>query len=142
MHVESRSFKDDRVRPDLEIILADRVVFVDVAIAHPACPSRGATAPLGAARSAEGTKRGKYSPLAARHGATFLAFAVETYGAFGPQAEQVIRLIISHGARFSFGPRGSRGRGLPAQLVAVAIQKGNSLVARCGSLAARSAAAG
>ena len=29
VHVESRSFNEDRVRPDLEIILADRVVFVD-----------------------------------------------------------------------------------------------------------------
>ena len=117
---------------------SDRVVFLDVAVAHPAAPSRGnSTAPLAAARALESAKRKKYARLAARQGASFLAFAVETYGAFGAQAEQVIKLIVSRNARFSFGPR---SRALPAQFLAVAIQKGNALVARYGALAARSIA--
>jgi len=139
VHIEPRSFNADRVRPDLEVIMSDRMVFLDVAVAHAAAPSRRSTAPLAAARAIENTKRAKYGHLAARQGAVFLAFAVDLRS-LRAQAEQVIRLINSQSARFSFGPRGARDRALPAQLLAVAIQKGNALIARYGALAARSAA--
>lgn len=139
VRIEPRNFNEDRVRPDLEVILPDRVVLLDVAVTDPAAPSRKSCAPLAAARVMESSKRAKYARLAASRGASFLAFAVETFGAFGAQAVQVLNVINSYSSRFSFGPSGPRGRALPAQFLAVAIQKGNPLVDRYGALAARAA---
>ena len=88
---------------------------------HPAAPSRRSTVPLAAARNVKRTKRNKYTGLADQRGAGFLAFVVETFGAFGSQAICALQLIASQGARFSLVSRDVRARALPAQLLSVAI---------------------
>ena len=83
----------------------------------------------------------KYDELAKAHGARVLAFAVESYGAFGDHATSIMQMIrnafeVSHGE----GIHDLRYVRLP-QLLAVTLQKGNALVARSGALRAREAAA-
>ena len=81
------------VRPDIEIILPDRSLLVDVAVVHPAAPSRRSQAVLAAARDIENAKSAKYRAVASERGASFLAFIAESYGALGNQAGEVLKLF-------------------------------------------------
>ena len=48
VNIEVKVDGENRVRPDLEIILPDRSILVDVDVVHPAAPSRKSLAPLAA----------------------------------------------------------------------------------------------
>jgi hypothetical protein len=139
VQVEYRPFGEKRVRPDLLVVLPEVSLFVDVVVSHPAAPSRKSVEPLAMARQAEREKAATYEKLAKEQGARVLAFSVESYGAFGDQATEIIYLI-----------RGALKQGDDAQLIhdqrlpqrlAVVLQKGNALVARAGSVRARRARA-
>ena len=53
VNVEVKCEGETRVRPDIEIILSDRSLLVDVAVVHPAAPSRRSLVALAAARDIE-----------------------------------------------------------------------------------------
>src|SRR6185437_10592717 len=65
VHIEPRIFGQDRLRPDLDIILPAQHLLVDVTIVHPSAPSYKSDTALSAASAAE----------------RFLGFALETFGA-------------------------------------------------------------
>ena len=141
VHVEHRIFSVNRQRPDLLVITPERSVLVDVAVVHPAAPSRTTVGHDVATRAMEGNKRAKYDHLARLQGASLLAFAVETFGGFGKQAVEIIDLLKA--ASFSSAPLHFHTSlsTAAAQMLAVALQRGNALVARAGALRARAAAA-
>src|SRR5688572_27452668 len=53
VNIEVKCEGETRVRPDIEIILSDRSLLVDVAVVHPAAPSRRSLVALAAARDIE-----------------------------------------------------------------------------------------
>jgi len=93
VNIEVKCEGETRVRPDLEIILSDRSLLVDVAVVHPAAPSRRSLVALAAARDIENAKAAKYRSVALERGATFSAFIVESYGALGGQGLELLKLL-------------------------------------------------
>jgi hypothetical protein len=84
--------RDER-RADLLITMTTKEILADVVVRHPCAPSlvsQAAQAPLAAALDAERYKAARYRETAENMGAVFSAFAVETYGAFGPQAAELV----------------------------------------------------
>ena len=75
VHIEPRIYGSERLRPDLDITFPDRTLMLDVAITHPASPSRSSSTPLAAAAIAENAKIVKYSELA-KHASTFHPFVL------------------------------------------------------------------
>jgi len=71
VHIEPRIYGSERLRPDMDITFPDRTLMLDVAITHPASPSRKSPTPLAAAAIAENAKISKYAKLAAKQAATF-----------------------------------------------------------------------
>ena len=75
-----------------------------------------------------------------KRGANFLAFVVESYGAFGKQATEVLQLLNATlnnapARPFELSERAVR------EALSVALQRGNAFVSHNGSLAARAQAA-
>jgi hypothetical protein len=93
VHIEPRIYGSERLRPDMDITFPDRTLMLDVAITHPASPSRTSSTPLAAAAYTEKAKSTKYAKLAATQAATFLPFVVESYGAFGKRAKEVLKIL-------------------------------------------------
>ena len=93
VHIEPRIYGSERLRPDMDITFPDRTLMLDVAVTHPASPSRTSSTPLAAAAYTEKAKYTKYTALAARQAATFLPFVLESYGAFGKRANEVLRIL-------------------------------------------------
>ena len=94
-NIEVKCGSETRLRPDLEIIVSGRSLLVDVAVVHPAAPGRKSVTALAATRDIERNKEAKYRNVALGRGVKFLAFVVESYGALGNQAEEVLRLLNS-----------------------------------------------
>jgi hypothetical protein len=88
----------DNSRPDLRVTLGDRNFLVDAVCCHPTAPTHvsAGQAPLGTALQAVTGKNARYTDMACEQGATFIPFAVETYGAFAPDACNFIRDIADH----------------------------------------------
>ena len=128
VHIEPRIIGFERRRPDLDIISADRSLLIDVAVAHPAAPSRNSLTPLAAAASTEATKVGKYGVLAAARAATFLPFVMESFGAFGKEALKVLHILHKAAANATLPLL----RTHVYQTLSVALQRGNSLIAKRG----------
>ena len=93
VNIEVKCDGETRVRPDIEIILPDHSILVDVAVVHPSAPSRRSLTPLAATRDIENAKAAKYSSVASERGARFMAFIVESYGALGKQAMELLKLL-------------------------------------------------
>jgi hypothetical protein len=98
VHVEAKAPGEERLRPDLEIILPDQRLYVDVVVVHPASEAKKSFTALASARTAELRKADKYKSLAVGD-ARLLAFAVETYGAFGNEASRPPRSPTSQWSR-------------------------------------------
>ena len=138
--MEVKCAGETRLRPDLEIILPDRALLVDVAMVHPASLGRRVTTPLAAARDIENAKMAKYRSVAQQRGADFLAFIMESYGALGKQACEVLRLLNKALDRapdrsYEFSERAI------TETLSVALQRGNAFISHSGSLAVRAWAA-
>ena len=114
----------------------DREILVDVTVVHPSSPSRTSKVRLAAATAAEALKVRGYAAVVQQNGASFLAFAVETFGGFGKQADELLRLANESQLT------GTTTDGVfMCQALAVALQRGlqrgNATVIRSGVVAAR-----
>ena len=138
--IEVKYEGENRVRPDLEIILPDRSILADVAVVHPAAPSRKRLTPLSATRDIENAKAAKYLSIAAERGARFLAFIPESYGAFGKQAMDLLKLLDNTLDHAPARPSELSTRAV-IEAISVTLQRGNAFISHSGSLMARAQAA-
>ena len=138
--IEVKCEGETRIRPDIEIILPDRSLLVDVAVVHPAAPSRRSQAVLAAARDIENAKSAKYREVASERGASFLAFIAESYGALGNQAGEVLKLLNNTLNQAPARPFELSERAV-AETLSVALQRGNAFISHMGSLTVRAQAA-
>ena len=142
VHIEPRIVGFERFRPDLDIILSDRSLLVDVGVTHAAAPSRHSVTKLAAASSAEATKASKYAVLAAARAASFLPFIMESYGAYGKKALEVLHILRKAAANAVLPIPTSSSQSSFPQILAVTLQRGNALVFKRGAVDAKAAAAG
>ena len=140
VHLEVKCEGETRLRPDLEIILSDRALLVDVAMVHPATSGRKSTAALAAARDIENAKMAKYRPVAQQRGASFLAFIMESYGALGKQASDILKLLNKALDRAPDRSYELSERAI-VETLSVALQRGNAFISHTGNLAVRAWAA-
>ena len=140
VNIEVKCDDENRVRPDLEIILSDRSILADVAVVHPAAPSRKRLTPLSATRDIENAKATKYLSIASERGARFLAFIPESYGAFGKQAMDLLKLLDNTLDHAPARPSELSIRAV-IEAIAVTLQRGNAFISHSGSLMARAQAA-
>lgn len=135
VHIEPRIFDVDRVRPDLDIMFPTIRILSDITVVHPASPSRNSRIELSAATAAEAKKTRSYSALANHQGAKLLSYAVETYGASGKEAVELVKFL-----RFdSIGSIQVVKSGYYNQALSVCLQRGNVLVMNAGALQSRAA---
>ncbi len=134
--IEVKCDGETRVRPDLEFVLPDRSLLVDVAVVHPAAPSRRSHTALAAARDIENVKAAKYRSVASERGANFLGFIAESYGALGNQAVEVLKLLNNTLNQAPARPFELSERAV-AETLSVALQRGNAFISHTGSLTAR-----
>ena len=83
-------------------------VFTDVSVIHPVAESyiQKATSELGAAKYREGTKDAEYAEACRAAGKAFIPVVFETYGAWGPGAQQLFKIM-----KVNMGPGTSCLRG-------------------------------
>ena len=91
----------------------------------PSHSSHSSLAAGSAALGAETRKKAKYLDLSRNH--NFVTFAVETFGAWGPEA---LAFSSEVGARLAVGTGESRSTSFLRQRIDVAIQRGNALAVR------------
>ena len=132
VHIEPRVFDYNRVRPDLQIYSSQFSLQIDVTVVAPNSPSRESEVRLAAAHSAEARKTWYYTKNANLLGnGKLLAFAVETYGGFGKEAQEIIN-VIQKSSRSSVETQ--------IRSLAVTLQRGNAHVVKEGAIRARVAA--
>jgi hypothetical protein len=135
--VEPRIYDTKRVRPDLDILLPDQNLILDVAVTHPTAMSRKSPKPLAAANGLESTKIKDYAAWAQERGGKFYGFVLETHGAFGKGAVEVLKHLAKAAVTANLAmPPGDFLR-LSKQSLSVALQRGNGLVAKMGAIQAR-----
>ena len=93
--IEPRINHQNRTKPDMRIQLGNKVLYTDVVITNPCAPShvRKAQQQLGASDAAEKRKNDKYAEEAKRIGTQFVAFNLETTGAFGRGSRTLLKLF-------------------------------------------------
>ena len=116
-------------------LLHDQRLLVDVSVVHPASDGKRFTA-LAAARIVELRKADKYKHLAAPRDARVLAFVLESYGAFGNDAMEVLKILRSCLSQMSLSVPALTSKTI-TEMVAICLQKGNAAVSASGSLAVR-----
>ena len=135
----------DHTRPDLQLVLNGKHYLVDVTIRHPGCKTNiqhGAdTEQLAAAHQGEKEKKAKYAAMAKAQQASFIPFAVETYGGLGKSATKLINLIASAAEDGLQMLSESEVRKELRESVAIAVQKGNANIMLAEYNRAKAAAA-
>ena len=85
--------------------------------------------PLNAAKISEGIKQRKYGPIADARGSVCYGFAIETFGAWGKEAVEVMKLLESMMLE-------QRGAGVTRlrmiQTISIAVQAWNAEVCKAG----------
>jgi hypothetical protein len=130
---EGLSSEDGR-RPDLQLVFPGQHLLTDVVVVHPLSRAR-----VGAGRipsqwmqRAERVKQAKYSAVAAQHHATLLPFAVDTTGGLAPDARRLLDIISRAGREhLALWPHWEIQRHMMGA-VAVAIQKGSTMLMLAG----------
>ena len=89
-----------------------------------------------AARIVERRKGDKYKHLAAPRDARVLAFVLESYGAFGNEAVEVMKILRACLSQLSMSMPSITAKTM-TEMVAICLQKGNAAVSASGSLAVR-----
>jgi hypothetical protein len=122
-----------KTRPDLQLVLNGQYYLIDVTIRHPTCPTYydckegSSEVQLASTAIAEKQKIGKYSTMAKDQHASFLPFAVESYGGLGKSAKQVIQLIQQSATdQMLMWPYQQIVENLKAE-IAISIQRGNAV---------------
>ena len=115
--------------------IPDQSFMVDVAVTHPAAPSKTNAVPLAAAKIVEHAKSEKYNDLARRHATTFLPFVMESYGAYGDRTEEILKILRAKAKDSAMILPSGVGSyaDYAAKLLSLALQKGNALIARRGA---------
>jgi len=137
VHVEPRLYDTKRVRPDLDILLPDQNLMLDVAVTHPGAPSRKSVKPLAAATAIQSNKTRDYKAWAEERGGKFFGFVMETHGALGKQACEVLKYLAKAAATATLAMPPGEFLRLSKQSLSVALQRGNGLVAKMGAIQAR-----
>jgi hypothetical protein len=135
VHVEAKAPGEERLRPDLEVILPDQRLLVDIAVVHPASEAKRSYTALAATRTIELRKADKYRDLAGGD-ARVLGFVLETYGAFGNEAAEVLKILRTCLSRTSLATPSMTYRTM-VEMVAVSLQRGNATISSSGSAAVR-----
>ncbi|MDR3446587.1 reverse transcriptase domain-containing protein [Dyella sp.] len=132
------SFSRPNIRGDLLLIRDNTRTLVDVTITRPTTMTqltRGAATtgaharPLVAAAQAEQQKHQKYDAECARHQWKLVPFVLETYGAKGTEARQLLERMSAHCTDRS----PSEFLAHADRLLSIALQTGNALVASQGA---------
>ena len=87
----------------------------------------------------QSAKLTKYAGVAADRGGKFLAFVLESFGAFGPQALDILKTLYSAMSNSPSSPS-SLTRSFIVESLAVALQRGNALVSQTGLIACKTRA--
>jgi hypothetical protein len=137
-HYLKRRAAASSVVPDLFVYSADSAAkMLDVTVRYPATDSmvsqhRAHEVPLVACKVAENSKNSKYDTLAVDNGMSFVAFAVEVFGAIGRSAlkflKDVAEQVSSPHLFYVYSLR----------RISIAIQRGNALVLQHGKQLLRS----
>ena len=117
-------------------MLHDQRLLVDVSVVHPASDGKRSFTPLAAARTIELRKADKYKHLAAPRDARVIAFVLESYGAFGNDAMEVLKILRSCLSQMSLSVPAITSQTM-TEMIAICLQKGNASVSASGSLAVR-----
>src|SRR6185503_16393147 len=121
------------IRSDLLAFLLDLSFMLDVVVSHPCSPSRLSLpgAPLTVAKYAESRKTSRYSSILPSSTSAFVPFALETFGALGPQALSFVK-------RLSALSRDSFSSSLPSHPIlpslAILLQRCNAYILSRGVL--------
>ena len=135
--IEPHFFDTVRSKPDLEIVSPYHHLMVDVVVTTPSAPSYHAVHELAAADSQEAKKVSSYGQLAARRGAKCFGFALESFGAWGRQATQVLSVLesmMSDQAKAGGSIAVTKMRMI--QVIAIALQAWNAKLCDEGTLRA------
>jgi len=127
--IEERLHGENHKKPDLKILLGNNVIWGDVVVTNPLAPSHITSAQkrLGATTQAEKRKHAKYDAEVKRVGGDFVAFNLETTGAVGRGAEDLVRRIMkAHIPEYASMPATAL-RALLTKGVACAIQNLNAV---------------
>jgi hypothetical protein len=137
VHVEPRIYDTKRLRPDLDILLPDQQLMLDVQVTFPGSPSFKSLKPLAAAKNSERKKINLYKAWAEERGGKFFPFVVESLGALGNHANKVLKLLSKAASTVAMDLSTNEFMALARKSISVALQRGNGLVAKLGSLQAR-----
>jgi hypothetical protein len=130
--VEPRQLdRSSNCHPDIDAVCGARRTLVDVTVCHPTAPSYVqlglGLAALGTAKRREQDKHRKYDAMATRLNTRFCAFAVETYGAFGEEAQQFCKDVASFATlSCTTWPWKAVQRGM-VNAISIAVQQGNAV---------------
>jgi hypothetical protein len=129
------------LRPDCLLIGAHKTVAIDVSVACPTAASyvkAAARTALATASVREATKLAKYDALCAEHGWRMVPFVMESYGAFGRRALDFLGTMLAYATEQYQPFELKRAR----QELAVALQRGNAMVALQACVNARAVGGG
>lgn len=124
-----RTANEGNIIPDLFINTGTSKYMIDVSIIYPAADSHSAlasTAQCAAATKRENEKREKYDRIAIRNGFIFVPFVIESFGAIGKCADQLIKELANctnDASNSSYFKR----------RLSIALQRGNALIAQEGA---------
>jgi hypothetical protein len=120
----------DNRHPDVAIVMGAAQLSVDVTVRYPLAPTyvpRIAQQPLGTAIQAEVEKMELYAAEARQQGVTFVPFAIEATGGWGPAAARLARELATHAAAHTHLTR-QEAFTLCLQGISIAVQRGNVLL--------------
>lgn len=133
--LEPSSLSDEnRLRPDLQLIMDQFNKLIDVTIVHPTCPShiKQAQTQLKTAKYACDQKIQKYSNLAQQQSADFIPFAIESYGGLSESASSLINEIAVFATEHLSAWSKEEIMTDLTSSIACAVQRGNAIAALSG----------
>jgi hypothetical protein len=107
----------------------------DVTVRNPTCPSHLVAASkksLSTATAPEREKTNKYKDIAEDNDATFVPFAIETYGGLGDEANKFVNTLIAAAKKLQYTWAPSEIVSSIRHSIGVAIQKENACIVLAG----------
>jgi len=134
---------EEMKRPDINFYLLTRTLATDVTVIHPSAKTyqSAAARPLGAAEVRERKKNNDYEEKSRKEGLAFQPFVMETYGAFGKEASDILSELATEATQNGVLQIGGMKFSLFAvRALAACLQWGNAMVMLKGCTLARRAA--